>query len=51
MKQQLLNRYSISSDNDRKFAGANFFDEIAGKELSNKAKTSFRNDRWNYIGK
>ena len=50
MDQQLWNRCSIASDNDRKFVDAKITDEIAGKELANSEKTSFRNGRWNYIG-
>ena len=39
MDQQLWNRYSIASDNDRKIVDAEIFDEIAGKEIANKNRT------------
>ena len=38
-QQELWNRYSIASDNDRKFVDAKVFEEIAGKELANKYRT------------
>ena len=37
--QQLWNRYSIASNNYRKFEDAKILDEIAGKELANKYRT------------
>ena len=36
MDQQLWSRFSIASDNDRKFVDAKKLDKIAGKELANK---------------
>ena len=39
MDQQLWNRFSIASDNDRKFVDAKILHEIAGKELANKYRT------------
>ena len=39
MEQQLWNRYSIASDNDRKFVDAKILDEIAEKGLANKYRT------------
>ena len=39
MDQQLWNRYSIASDNDRNFVDAKNLDEIAGKELAKKYRT------------
>ena len=36
---QLWNRYSIASNNYRKFVDAKILDEIAGKELANKYRT------------
>ena len=42
MDQQFWNRYSIASDNDRKFVDAKILDKIAGKELANKYRTMKR---------
>ena len=42
MDQQLWKRYSIASDNDRKFVDAKILDEIAEKELANK----FQFQKW-----
>ena len=39
IEQQLSNRYSITSDIDRKFVKAKILDEIAGKKLANKYRT------------
>ena len=39
MTQKLLNRYSVASNNDRKFVGAKILDEIAEKELTNNERT------------
>ena len=39
MEQQLWYRFSIASDNDRKFVDAKTLGEIAGKELANKYRT------------
>ena len=36
MDQQLWSRFSIASENDRKFVDAKKLDKIAGKELANK---------------
>ena len=38
-KQELLNRYSIASDNDRKVVEAKLLDEIAKKGLANAYRT------------
>ena len=42
MKQQLWIRYSIASDEDRKFVHAKIIVEIAGKESANKYRTEQR---------
>ena len=42
IEQQLWNRYSIASDNDRKFVYEKTLDKIAGKKLANKYRTAQR---------
>ena len=39
MDQQLWNRFSIASDDDRNFVDVKILDEIAGKELAKKYRT------------
>ena len=39
MNQPLWNRYSMASDNGRKFVDTKILDEIAGKELANKYRS------------
>ena len=39
LDQQLWNRYSIASDNDRKFVDVKILDGIARKELAKKYRT------------